>query len=226
MAKEALRGESIIDEESGCASALSGRGAGTLAQAMAHERGSGRAWPCCWPHSHCRGPARAGVGQELLGSPQGQGAGFPRGLPWRAPVSEPPSATARPPQVPPACPPYPLGAPAELVLCVPQGHRVLVDIVRHSHHLEHRTPDITRLGDPWAPCTGFSTHSLDPSPTKPFTLGGQPPPTEVNQVRPKRHRQKHSSCYDICSCIQPCPDTAAESGLVGAHRCMQTHRTM
>lgn len=35
MAEEALRGESIIDEESGCASALSGWGAGTLAQATA-----------------------------------------------------------------------------------------------------------------------------------------------------------------------------------------------
>ena len=35
MAEEALRGESIIDEESGCASALSGGGVGTLAQATA-----------------------------------------------------------------------------------------------------------------------------------------------------------------------------------------------
>lgn len=33
--------------------------------------------------------------------------------------------------------PYPFGAPTEFVLCVSQGHCVLIDIIRHTYHLEY-----------------------------------------------------------------------------------------
>ena len=143
------RGKSIIDEESGCASALSGWARAPWHRPRLANRAQAGPGPAAGPTLTTVGGPRRGVGTgELLGSPQGQGADFPRGLPWGPPVSELPSATACPPQVPPARPPYPLGAPAELVLCVPQGHRVLVDIIGHSHHLEHQIADTTRPGGP------------------------------------------------------------------------------
>lgn len=87
-------------------------------------------------------PGRGWGRGELLGNPRGRGriAAFPHGLPWGTPASKLPSLMPCPPKDPPAHPPYPLGAPAELVLCVPQSHRILIDIIGHSHHLEHRTP--------------------------------------------------------------------------------------
>ena len=147
--RASTRGESIIDEESGCASALSGRLQAPWHRPRLANRAQAGPGPAAGPTLTAVGRPGRGVGTgELLGSPQGQGAGFLRGLPWGPPASEPPSATAHSPQVPPARPPYPLGAPAELVLCVPQGHRILVDIIGHSHHLEHRTADTTRPGGP------------------------------------------------------------------------------
>lgn len=158
---------------------LEGRGGGTLAQAAAGD--GAQATPR--PHGSPALPDVAQSREKPPGQPPEARAGQ-SGSPLRpAPgiPSQPATSVNNPLSPKPTCPsrPYPLGAPAELVLCVPQSHRILVDIVRHTHHLEYGTPRFRR--EPWAPHSAFSVLSLAPRPaslwprTAPSHKTGQAP---------------------------------------------------
>lgn len=142
------------------------------------------------PFSLMCGQGGGGDRKNCWGNPHREGQARPDflwGLPWGPQVGKLPLCPT-PPSQRTAClsRPYPLRAPAELVLRVPQGHRILTDIIGHTHHLEQWTPHAH--GDPWAPHPRFSGPSLDTSPAKLPTSGpGQPPPPKVSQVWPKKH---------------------------------------
>lgn len=114
---------------------------------MWYGQGGGRDKENCWDNPQEQG-------QDSLN--------FFCGLPWRPQAGKLPLFNTPPSQRPTSLTkPYPLGAPAKLVLCVPQSHCILIDIIGHTHHLEHWTPHVQ--GDPWAPRPGFFRPSLDPS---------------------------------------------------------------